>query len=466
MHTHLLPSSEWAQLEFGDAPLHDARYSKRLVNISDRLAAQPGGTLPQAFPEWAELKGAYRFFADARNGFGQIQNPHRQRVRQECCSPGEYLLIEDTSRLDFTGRNCEDMGQTNPGGRGFFLHSTLALRVESWNLNQRPEGVAIGLLDQQCWNRQQLHRHRDLTRRQTQDRQRESERWANVLQELSPPRDSDCHWTYIADREADFYEPMQRCLAARVNFVVRAFHDRRLAGGAEHYLEKLAQAPVAGQIAVELRSRPGCAARSAVVEVRCLQVALQGPYRGGQRMDSLTVNAIEVRELSPPVGIEGLHWFLLTSLSSGRWSDIQRVIGRYCARWWVEEYHKALKSGAGVEASQMERQYRIESLLAVLAIIAVRLLNLKFLARAQPDQPVDVQLFGAAAIKLVEKRFGAPEQGHWTYRELLRAIARIGGFIGRRGDGEPGWQNIWRGWQRLMWMAEGVELIKSHHSCG
>jgi len=95
--------------------MHDARYSKRLVNIGERLAAQPGGTLPQAFAEWAELKGAYRFFADASNGFEQIQNPHRQRVRQECYNPGEYLLIEDTSRLDFTGRNCEDMGQTEPG---------------------------------------------------------------------------------------------------------------------------------------------------------------------------------------------------------------------------------------------------------------------------------------------------------------------------------------------------------------
>lgn len=440
----------------------DARYSKRLVNIGERLAVQPGGTLPQAFPEWGELKGAYRFFADARNGFEPIQNPHRQRVRQECCRPGEYLLIEDTSRLDFTGRNCEDMGQTDPGGRGFFLHSTLAVRVENWNLNQRPEGIAVGLLDQQCWNRQQLHRHRGLTRRQTQVRQRESDRWASILQEVSPPQGSDCHWTYLADREADFYEPMQRCLSAGVDFVIRAFHDRRLAGSTEHYLEKLAQAPVAGQMAVELRARPGCAARTAVVEVRWLQVSLQGPYRGGQRMDSLTVNAIEVREISPAVGVQGLHWFLLSSLPCGRWSDVQRIIGRYCARWWVEEYHKALKSGAGVEASQMEKQYRIESLVAVLAIIAVRLLNLKFLARAQPDQPVDVKVFGAAAIKLVQKRFGAPEQGHWTYRELLRAIARIGGFIGRRSDGEPGWQNIWRGWQRLMWMAEGVELMKTH----
>jgi len=244
-----------------------------------------------------------------------------------------------------------------------------------------------------------------------------------------------------------------------VDFVIRAFHDRRLAGSAEHYLEKLAQRPVSGQMAVELRARPGCGARTAVVEVRCLPVTLQGPYRGGQRMESLRANVIEVREISPPAGVEGLRWVLPTWLPCDRWSEIQRIVGRYCARWWVEEYHKALKSGAGVEASQLEKQHRIESLVAVLAVVAVRLLNLKLLARAHPDQPVDVKLFGAAAIKLVEKRFGAPKQGDWTYRKLLRAVARMGGFIGRRSDGEPGWQTIWRGWQRLMWMAEGVELI-------
>jgi len=465
MHTHLLPSAQWAQLEFADAPLHDVRYSKRLVHMADRLASQPGGTLPQAFQEWAELKGAYRFLSDPRNTFDQIQTTHLERVRQQCRGPGEYLLLEDTTMLDFTGRCCEDMGQTGLGGRGFFLHSTLAVRVEMWNLNQRPEGMAVGLLHQQCWNRPQLHRHRGLTRRQTQDRPRESDRWASALRG-AVARPPDCQWIYIADREADFYEPMQRCFAASTDFVIRAFHDRRLAGTREHYLEKLAQAPLAGQMAVELRARPGQAARTAVVQVRCLQVTLQGPYRGGLRRESLTVHAIEVGESSPPEGVQGLSWILLTSLPCERWSEIQRVVGRYCARWWVEEYHKALKSGAGIETSQLEKQYRIESLLAVLAIVAVRLLNLKLLARAQPDEPVDLKRFGATAIKLVEKRFGAPKAGHWTYRELLRAVARMGGFIGRRGDGEPGWQNIWRGWQRLMWMTEGADLMRQHKSCG
>ena len=126
----------------------------------------------------------------------------------------------------------------------------------------------------------------------------------------------------------------------------------------------------------------------------------------------------------------------------------------------MEEYHKALKSGAGVEDSQLGQQYRIESLVAVLAIVAVCLWNLKFLARARPEEPVDVQVFGAKAIQLLEKRFGPPLQGQWTHRQLVRAMARMGGFIGRRGDGEPGWQTIWRGWQRLLWMTAGAELIR------
>ena len=426
----------------------------------DKLAAKPGGTLPQAFADWAELKGAYRFFADPRNGFDPIQSVHRQRVLQACSQPGEFLLIEDTTQLDFTGRHCEDMGGTTPGGRGFFLHSTLAVRVEGWDLNQRPEGVVLGLLDQQCLNRSGWGMNPRETRRQMQQRQRESDRWAKALVGRIVPRQTPgCSWVLITDREGDFYEPIQRCESAGAGYVIRAFHDRRCAQGPEHYLETLAQGPVRGTLAVELRARPGVSARTAVVEVRCQRVSLCGPYRGGQRMEPVTVNAIEVRESAAPQGVEPLHWVLLTCLACERWSEIQRVIGRYCARWWVEEYHKALKTGAGVEDSQLEKQSRIESLVAVLAIVAVRLVNLKFLARSQPDTPVDPKLFGKSALQILERQFGPPPQGQWTYRELLRATAKMGGFIGRRGDGEPGWQTIWRGWQRLMWMAEGAELI-------
>src|ERR1700735_3901210 len=130
--------------------------------------------------------------------------------------------------------------------------------------------------------------------------------------------------------------------------------------------------------------------------------------------------------------------------------------GRYCARWHIEEYNKALKSGAGVEESQLEQAYRLETLIAVLALVAVRLLNTKLLARACPDQALAPGQVGVAGLRILENKFGQPKEG-WTQSTFWVAVARLGGFIGRKSDGMPGWQNIWRGWQRLMWMSEGLE---------
>jgi hypothetical protein len=108
-----------------------------------------------------------------------------------------------------------------------------------------------------------------------------------------------------------------------------------------------------------------------------------------------------------------------------------------------------------VEKSELETAERLQALLAVLVVVAVRLLNTKMLARCQPDQGVDVQSFGPEAVELLTARFGEPKGG-WTYQSLLIAIARMGGFLARRGDGQPGWITIWRGWQRLMTMVDGV----------
>jgi len=91
--------------------------------------------------------------------------------------------------------------------------------------------------------------------------------------------------------------------------------------------------------------------------------------------------------------------------------------------------------------------------------VAVRLLNAKWLARARPNERVDEPLFGPEALAILAAQFGQPTGG-WTHQTMLVAVARLGGFIGRRSDGLPGWQTIWRGWQRLMWMCRGLEILK------
>lgn len=454
-----MPSAQWAQNEFGFAQLGDKRRNKRLVNIAQNLATRPGGTLPQAFPDWAELKAAYRFFGQKGVGFKDILTPHWERTRAACRETGEYLIIEDTTVLDYSNHPAtQDLGQIGDGsGRGFELHSALAVRVEGWTLEQRPEGTIVGLFGQSCSSPRPAPEGE--SRRERLSRPRKSQRWAAGFKEAGcPPAGSQ--WIYIADRESDFYEPIQTCQQHGINFVIRGCQDRRLAGEAGRLGEALAKAAVMGQTTVEVRARGGQPARTAMVEMRAVRVDLDGPWRPGGWQPALRgVTAVEVREVHPPEGVkEPLRWLLLTSLPCTTWSEVQRVVGRYAARWWIEEYHKALKSGTGVEDSQLERGYRLEPLIAVLAVVAVRLLSTKMLARSRPESFEAATSFGPEMLAVLEKKLGAPKGG-WTNQNVLVATARLGGFLARKHDGMPGWQTIWRGWQRLMWMCEGIETL-------
>jgi hypothetical protein len=466
MSTTVLAPAQWAQMEFALARLGDQRRTQRLVKIATRLAQSPGGTLPQAMPRWEELKAAYRFFSQPRITFEDILRPHWERTQDACRQAGEYLLIEDTTLLDYTGHLAVDgLGFIGEGGQGLSLHNTLALKVMGWDLAQRPETTVVGLFKQQCWSQQ--HRPKGETRADRLWRSsRMSKRWAEAL-ETSTRVPEGSHWTYIADRESDFYEPICRCRERGVDFVIRACQNRRLAGEAGHLWESLEQAAVLGQVEVELRSRPGQGARRAMVELRSRKVDLSGPWRpGGWQADLEGIWVVEAREQAPPPQVEPLHWILLSSLSSDNLTQTRRIIGRYTARWHIEEYHKALKSGAGVEESQLTQAYRLETLIAVLALVAVRLLHTKLLARACPEQTLAPDQVSPEALKILEIKVGIPKAG-WTQSTFWIAVARLGGFIGRKSDGMPGWQTIWRGWQRLLWMHEGLETFNQlNQRCG
>jgi hypothetical protein len=466
MSTTVLAPAQWAQMEFALTRLGDQRRTQRLVKIATRLAQSPGGTLPQAMPRWEELKAAYRFFSQPKITFEDILRPHWERTQAACCQAGEYLLIEDTTLLDYTGRSkVEGLGFIGNGGQGLGLHSTLALKVEAWDLEQRPETTVVGLFGQQCWSprpRPQGETRADRLWRSS----RMSKRWAEVFKTCGPVPEGS-HWTYLADRESDFYEPICCCRERGVDFVIRACQNRRLADEAGHLWERLEQATVLGQVNVELRSRPGQGARRALIELRSTKVDLSGPWRpGGWQADLEGIWVVQAREQNPPPQVEPLHWVLLTSLPGENLTQARRLVGRYTARWHIEEYHKALKSGAGVEESQLTQAYRLETLIAVLALVAVRLVHTKLLARACPEQALAPEQVSQEALKILEIKIGKPPNG-WTQSQFWIAVARVGGFIGRKSDGLPGWQTIWRGWQRLLWMSEGLETFnQSNPRCG
>ena len=466
MDTTLMDATQWAQTEFGAAQMGDQRRTRRLIRVAAALAREAHGILPESFDGWAQLKAAYRLMEQPDVRYEDIIAPHRQRVRIACGEPGEYLLVEDTSELSFTGRQgMVGLGRIGDGrGQGMLVHTNLALRIERWNAQHEPEVTVRGLMHQQWWARTGSVIHKGRERRQDRlARQRESQRWgASIPQIGSPP--ADVRWTLVADRESDVYEVFERCVRHGWGFIIRANRPRALADATGLVTDALAHSPAFGAFSLEVRARPGRTARTADLEVRACRVQLRGPVRPDGRPGPRAVAVVEAREINPPGGEDPVHWVLLTDWPAGGWTEALRVVKAYARRWLIEEYHKALKTGTGIEHSQLTTADRITALLGILAVVAVRLLNMKLLATTCPDELVSPEELGAEAMAILENKFGRPPEG-WTNRSLMRAVGRLGGFIGRRSDGEPGWIVIWRGWRKLMFMAEGFDLARNE-KCG
>jgi hypothetical protein len=469
MDTALMPADEWSKLNFGEVDLKDARRTRRLLAVAEKLAENPAGTLPQALPEWKDLKAAYRLFDQEEVAFTQVLEPHWKRTRQSCMEPGQYLWIEDTTTLDFTNhRALGDVGRIgNDEGRGFFLHTTLVVKIH-WLHETTAKLTMVGLAAQHCLVRSDqptagegIRIDRERKKRRF-SRARESERWAQVLSQCDDAR-PEAQCIYVADRESDIYEVFTRCRQRKFDFIIRACQARALANEGGSVFRAAAEGKLMGQIQIALRSRPGVSARTAALELRTATVQLRGPYRPGGKTPPVAVNVVAAKEIDPPKGVDAIHWVLLTSLPMTSLNAALQAVSLYSRRWLVEEYHKALKSGARIESSQLEKRSRIEALLSILSLVALRLLETKLLMEAQPNQVITAQDIDPNLLRLLEKKFGKPPSG-WTYRHLLVCIARLGGFLARTNDGDPGWQTIWRGWHRLMIMLDGIEL--SQNKCG
>lgn len=483
MHTTLMDPRDWALNEFGGADLGDERRGDRLMQVAASLCRHSHGTLPGSFDNWPELRAAYRLFENPGVRYEDIVSPHVSRVRQECRQPADYLLVADTTELDFTSHQAaRDLGRIgNDSGRGLWLHSMLAMRIEGWNDQGEPLVTVHGLAAQQCWARTMptKGRHSESTH-QRLGRDRESQRWAAAIMQVGDAPQG-VRWTYIADRESDIYEVFLKCRQQRWDFIVRANRPRALAQDEGWVSDALAAAPILGRFELALRSRPQRAikqnekgqpkrvrlahpAQVVELEVRACAVKLRGAWRPGGRLSPCTIHAVQAREVNPAQGDEPIHWVLLTSWPCQGFEQAMRIVKAYRRRWLIEEYHKCLKTGTRIQDTQLSTARSIKALLGILAVSAVRLLNRKLLASARPDDAVATTDIGEETLVILEAQYGRPPDG-WTHRSILNAVAKLGGFPARKGDGSPGWLTLWRGWELLMTMARGFELAQKQR-CG
>ena len=144
-------------------------------------------------------------------------------------------------------------------------------------------------------------------------------------------------------------------------------------------------------------------------------------------------------------------------------ADAITLVQQYATRWVIEEYHKVLKTGLGAERLQLEEAARLFAAIAVMSVVAVRLLQLKEWVRAAPEAPAGAAGLTPLELRLLTLHTNRPLP---TAGDVALALGRLGGHLNRTRDGLPGWRTLWRGIQRLHAMAEGAALVLEAKSFG
>ena len=442
--------TQWAQLNFGDCDLGDKRRTKRLVQVAEQIANNPSASLPNQIELWGDLKAAYRLFDREEVTFEAIARPHWELTRR--LAHGRCLVIGDTTELDFgKNRQITGVGPTGNGsGQGFLLHNALMVNADTEEI--------LGIAGQTIHYRKKKKSKKRENASQRLKRKRESEVWGTVIDQIGkPPEESQ--FVHVFDRGGDNFEVYCRLLQKEGDWVIRASKMSRyvLAGESEERMpikDYLPQLELLGTYSLALRSRDKQPARDARIEVRVGRIKIPrpphiSPWVAKLKQPPIAMNVIEVKEVNAPKGVTPIHWVLFTSLPVKTFDDAWVVIGYYELRWLVEEYHKALKTGCCTESRQLKAAGRLEAFVGLSSVVAVRLLQLKSLARTNPEVPAQrvVPQVWLKMLKLARK--GLNRVHDLTVGQFYREVAKLGGFLGRKSDGEPGWITIWRGWEKL-----------------
>lgn len=469
-------SVEWVRQEFAHADLCDKRLDRRLLRTAQQLAQSPCSPINEACGNWASTQAAYRLFNNPKASTPGILKPHREATaaRMVGCG-GPVLVMQDTVFFSYgthvKARGLGPIGKSNSAhDRGLIMHNALAFTTT---------GVPLGILSQSIWARREIPEEdyqEKIERLQvTAIEEKESSKWLVALKETMERAPAGVPVVTVADRESDFFEFLTQAQQLRAKYLIRARTNRKLvpedSAGCANMLEALSLAPALGSLAVAVPSNGSRKARTANIEVRLAQVAVQPPPRRGVHAkasassEPVLVTLIGATEQSAPAGSESISWVLLTNLPVKDFESATEKVQWYGKRWGIETWHKVLKSGCKVEDCLLEEAERLKRYLTLFSIIGVRLMHVAFLARAQPDLPAS-EVFSVVEIQVLHLRVTKalpPAATTLTLREIVRMLGKLGGHLGRKGDGEPGVLILWRGWMRLY---ESVEMLHSLQSAG
>lgn len=472
-----LHSERWVEDEFGGAEFGHRATQRRFVEIARRKADNPAAPYTQSVDgDRNQLKAFYRFIGNEREQITpeSMLAPHRERTIGRMKGEKRVLVIQDSTDLNFSDRlECNGLGvigtnQTGAVSPGLKMHSSLALSER---------GLPLGVLSVEIYapktgeNRAQERPIED----------KESHRWLRVFEQLveMAPSVGPTELVCIGDRESDLFElfDLRRRRGRSVHLLIRANYNRRLADEPLKLFDHMAALPVRAEAQVDVPrqratkgkpSRPGrvaLPARTAQVELKWAKVTLAPPQRPQTRdAQPLELYAVEVREPKSPRGAKPLHWLLLTTLPIESQKQALRCLRSYTLRWRIEEWHRLLKSGCGIEAHQHHTAQRLARAITVDTIIGWRVMLLTLLGREAPDLPCELVFspWECRLLKVLQSKV-APETRQGSPKNLTLGtayviIGRLGGALYRNSREPPGHRTVMRGLIRLHDMELALRL--------
>jgi hypothetical protein len=447
--------------EVANSNFADERLNKRLKALIAGLGADPTQSLPRAFDS-AGLEAAYRFFGNHRVTPEDILAPHIEATKARCATQGTFLVLHDTTaftyRYDGEREGLARIRRSENGSRqAFFAHLSLAVAADG---TRRPLGVAA----LKHWTRNAAVKGVEF------------QRWEDQVRESSAQLDGLKDAIHVMDREADDYQMFSAFLRDGHRFVARCMSDRRLATstGKTKLRELLATIPTTVEREIPLQRRkqhrnpilkkihPARETRTTKLSVAATTVLLKRPSTNSKRHlalpPTLPINIVRIWEATPPEGETAVEWYLYTSEPIETPEQQLAVVDYYRARWTIEEYFKALKTGCDFESRQLQDYEGLVNLLATFAPIAYRMLLLRSEARRTPDESA-VSVLTPDHIAVLRAKGRTKLSANPTTREVYLAVAVLGGHI-KYSKRDPGWLTLARGLEDLEKLTEGYRIGK------
>jgi hypothetical protein len=452
----------FGQENFGGCQLGDARLTQRAVHTGELMLRHPGGTPPDKLNGPADLMGFYRLVNNDKVTHDNLLECHVEQTRAKMVSAvGVVLAIHDTTELDYWGLDSvAGLGPIGNGGhRGMLCHNSLAYDYTGREV--------LGLANQVLHIRRQVAKG-ETTRNKRKHPERESRLWKKGCQGI-PASGPGVLIVNVSDRGSDTFEYMEAQSASGRSYCLRSKSSRNVEvwTGESPQRVKLHEwargLPALGEQTVSVGQNTGQAAREAVVRVASGAVRILPPqaHRGEHGDQPLSVWIVHVRELAPPRGASPLEWFVLTNVPTDGLTQAVERLDWYRCRGVIEEFHKAQKTGCGIEELQFTTRRALSAAIAMISVVATQLLRLRDLSRRPDgqDRPA-TDVVSSDYVEVLSAWRWKIRRTDLSVREFFWALARMGGHQNRRGDRDPGWLVLWRGWTKLQLMVDGARAIR------